>query len=232
MRIEKLAWDSDFFNLHIGRTDIVSEDDVDVLTNKNAVLKEEYDLIYVFASHGLDVSITNNAKLMDKKVVFVLSEIPDSKSDDNVVLYDSGKGVTEDLLHLALVSGQYSRFKLDKGLPSGSYERLYSRWIEQSVNGTLATEVFCYMVDEHPRGLVTFDIKNDVGTIGLVAIHEDFQHRGIGTAMMQHVIHYAWMKQCSKLSVATQLDNVPACRLYEKTGFAVESITDVWHWWL
>lgn len=231
MSVEKLVWDSVFFNLRIGRADIVSKENRMVLVSQKEALKEDFDLVYVFSSHGLGFPVAN-AKLMDEKVVYSLLDMSHSKPNQNVTLWDCGKGTTDDLLHLALVSGQYSRFKLDESLPAGSYERLYSRWIEQSVNGILATEVFCYMVDEIPRGLVTLDIKKGIGVIGLVAINEDFQHRGIGTAMMQHVIHYAWMKQCSQLSVATQLDNIPACRLYEKSGFLVESITDVWHWWL
>jgi dTDP-4-amino-4,6-dideoxy-D-galactose acyltransferase len=136
-------------------------------------------------------------------------------------------------LYLALVSGKYSRFKLDDGFPQGSFERLYSCWIEQSVNHTLATDVFCYMVDGIPRGLVTLDNNNGVGSIGLVAIHEEFQNCGIGTTMMRHVSHYMMQQQDGRrLSVATQLDNIPACRLYEKSGFAVESVTDYHHWWL
>jgi dTDP-4-amino-4,6-dideoxy-D-galactose acyltransferase len=170
--------------------------------------------------------------LVDKKVEYALSDTSQFEPNHNVTLWDNYRGVTDDLLHLALVSGQYSRFKLDENLPAGSYERLYSRWIEKSVNGTLSSEVFCYMVNEIPRGLVTLDIKNGVGTIGLVAIHEDFQHQGIGIAMMRHVIYHVKMKHCLKLSVATQFDNLPACRLYEKSGFVIESITDVWHWWL
>lgn len=231
MKIEKLDWDSEFFNLCIGRADIVSEEESRVLANGNAMLKKDFDLVYVFASHGLGF-LAKNAKLVDKKVVYMLSETSHFESNPNVMLWDVGRGVTDDLFHLALASGRYSRFKSDKGLPMGSYERLYSRWIEQSVNGTLASDVFCYMVNEIPKGLVTLNNKNGVGTIGLVAVHEDFQHQGIGTAMLSHVIHYARMKQCMKLVVASQLDNVQACRLYEKCGFTVESITDVWHWWL
>ena len=142
------------------------------------------------------------------------------------------RDVTDDLLHLALVSGKYSRFKLDRQFPAGSYERLYSRWIEQSVNHAMASEVFCYMVDGVPRGLVTLDNKNGIGCIGLVAIHEDFQKRGIGSVMMRHVVAYSIMSGLEKLSVATQLGNAAACRLYEKIGFEIESIIDVWHWWL
>ena len=140
--------------------------------------------------------------------------------------------MTDELLHLALLSGKYSRFKLDDGFPQGSYKRLYSRWIEQSVNHAISSEVFCYMIEDAPRGLVTFNNKNGIGTIGLVAIHEDFQHRGIGSSIMSHVIRYSREKEIEKLTVATQLDNIPACRLYEKSGFEVESVTDVWHWWL
>lgn len=231
MSIKKLDWDSDFFGLRIGRADVVYSGEIQDLAAQRASVKNAYDLVYVFAGHGLDASALD-AKLVDEKVVFATSDISYGQNDPNVVLWKPNDGVTDDLLHLALVSGRYSRFKLDKSLPVGSYERLYSRWIEQSVNGTLASDVFCYMVEEIPRGLITLDNKNGIGTIGLVAIHEDFQHRGIGSVMMRHVIHYSKKMQIEKLSVATQLDNVPACRLYEKSGFIVESVTDVWHWWL
>jgi len=189
-------------------------------------------LVYVVTPHNISF-LASNAKMVDAKVVYALSDGFCSEENQDVMLWDRTKGVTDDLLYLALVSGKYSRFKLDDGFPQGSFERLYSCWIEQSVNHTLATDVFCYMVDDIPRGLVTLDNNNGIGTIGLVSIHEGFQHRGIGSSMMRHVIHYLTRRQHGKkLSVATQLDNIPACRLYEKSGFVVESVMDYYHWWL
>ena len=231
IEIQKLDWDSDFFCLRIGRVIVSSKKESKDLVNQKTKVKEEFDLIYVFASQGLDFSAVN-AKLVDEKVVYVLSDTSRSELNKNVMLWGEDRGVTEELSHLALVSGKYSRFKLDDGLPQGSYERLYSRWIEQSVNQSIASEVFCYMIEDVPRGLVTLNDKNGFGTIGLVAIHEDFQHRGIGSSMMNHVVRYSIEKQIEKLTVATQLHNIPACRLYEKSGFVVESVTDIWHWWL
>ena len=231
MDVRKLNWDSDFFGLRIGRVDIASKEDGLLLANQIETLKDKFDLVYVFANHGLCIQLPE-ARLVDEKVVYTFSGLSNSEPNSNVILWDKDKDVTDDLLQLALVSGKYSRFKLDDRFPKGSYERLYSCWIEQSVNHVLATEVFCFMVDGFPRGLITLDVENGVGTIGLVAIHEDFQQRGIGTAMMQHVKHYAQENKCGKLAVATQLNNLPPCRLYEKSGFSVESITDVWHWWL
>lgn len=231
MIIGRLNWDSDFFGLRIGRACISSVEESEALMAQKDLAKEDYDLVYVFGNQRVGFS-AENAKLVDEKVVYVLNDPFCGKSDPNVIVWDANKGVSDDLLHLALLSGKYSRFRLDKGFPLGSYERLYSRWIEQSVNRVIASEVFCYMVEDVPRGMVTLDREEGVGTIGLVAIHEDFQHQGIGTAMMRHVIQYTETKRCMKLSVATQFENTPACRLYGKNGFVVESVTNVWHWWL
>lgn len=231
MMIEKLQWDSDFFGLRIGRAKISSEEDGTFLASQVKAVKEDYDLVYVFANHGCKFH-ADNARLIDRKVVYSLADATHSKLCQDVALWDSSRGVTDELLHLALMSGKYSRFKLDDDFPKGSYERLYSRWIEQSVNHMMASEVFCYLIEDVPRGLVTLNNKNGIGTIGLVSIQEDFQHHGIGSIMMCHVIRYSREKQIEKLTVATQLDNIPACRLYEKSGFKVESVTDVWHWWL
>ena len=231
MNVERLSWDSDFFGLRIGRAFVGSIEDSCELAAQKDRLKADYDLVYVFGNQGVEFSC-EDATLVDRKLVYTLSECSDVSFDDNVVLWDCDKPVTDALLHLALVSGKYSRFKLDNQFPSGSYERLYSRWIEQSVNHSMATKVFCYMSNAIPIGLVTLHNEDGIGTIGLVAIGERCQHQGVGTAMMRHVISYARKHHCKKLSVATQYDNTPACRLYEKVGFKVESMTNVWHWWL
>ena len=231
MNVKRLDWDSDFFGLRIGRVDIASEEESMMLASQANSLKENYDLIYVFACHGLAFP-GYNAKLVDEKTVYTMSDLPCLGEESNVIVWDHARGMTDDLLHLALVSGYCSRFRLDEWFPAGSYERLYSRWIEQSVNHNMATEVFCYMIENVPRGLITLNRKDATGTIDLVAVHEDFQQRGIGTVLMRHVIHYAQRKQCEKLSVTTQSKSIGACRFYEKNGFKVESVTDVWHWWL
>lgn len=231
MEVKKLDWDSKFFGLRIGRAVVSAEEDADALAGQKEMLKDNYDLIYVFANHGLAFR-SPSAKLIDKKVVYVLRNNSQAEYNKNVIIWNGGRGVTEELLHLALVSGKYSRFKLDEDFPAGSYEHLYTHWIEQSVNRTIATEVFCYMIDNEPKGLVTLERKDGVGTIGLVAIHEECQNRGIGSLMMRHVIKFAQQSGCEQLSVATQFNNLPACKLYEKIGFIIDSVTDVWHWWM
>lgn len=231
MNITKINWDSEFFGLRIGRVEVLTKEDCEVLTSQMSKLNIDYDLLYIFAVHGLDINIPG-ALLVDEKVVYKTENLMIGEFCPQVKLWDETIGVTNKLRHLALESGCYSRFKLDKGFPHGDYERLYSRWIEQSVNHNIASEVFCYMKDGIPRGLITLNRKKKEGVIGLMAVHEEYVHHGIGSEMMQHVFKYADENKIHRIVVATQLKNIPGCRFYEKNGFVVESITDVWHWWL
>ena len=229
--VDFLDWDSDFFKLRIGKVVIASEREMDTLKEISASIKNSFDLVYVFSSPGVQVVLAN-CSLVDQKVVYKKSLIsPIPLSDSHVSEYKE-KRVSEGLLGLALDSGVYSRFNLDKNLPDGSYERLYARWIEQSVNHQNATCVFCYMLDGNPRGLVTLSIKGQHGDIGLVSTHPLFRGRGIGIAMLKHVEHFCAHQGVKELFVPTQKHNLPACHLYEKAGFSEVSCTNVWHWWL
>ena len=64
MTIEKLIWDSSFFGLRIGRTFVSSKEESEALAAQINLVKENYDLVYVFASHGLAFA-ASNAKLVD-----------------------------------------------------------------------------------------------------------------------------------------------------------------------
>ncbi len=230
MEIFPLDWDSTFFQLRIAKAVVASEEDITNLYALTEKLQERYDLIYVFSDPSLELSL-EKAVLVDKKAIFSLSDPCRFDADPNIVCWEPSQGL-EPLVPLALVSGKYSRFKLDERLPVGSYERLYTRWIEQSVSQAIATEVFCYMIDGRPHGLLTLDRRDDRNVIGLVAVDEEYQHRGIGRALVRHAVSYVNKHQGKNLSVATQLDNEPACQLYSKCGFSLESVTKIWHWWL
>lgn len=230
MEIIPLDWDSVFFQLRIAKAVVVLEEEVDELAKRARQLRKRFDLIYIFSEPGIEIPF-EQAVLVDKKAIFTLSDPGCYETDSHIKSWEPSEGA-ERLVPLALVSGKYSRFRLDSRLPAGSYERLYTRWIEQSVRKAIATEVFCYMIDGHPRGLLTLDRRDDRNVIGLVAVDEECQHQGIGRALVRHAVSYVHPYQGKHLSVATQLDNDPACRLYSKCGFSLESVTKIWHWWL
>lgn len=229
--VEYLEWDSNFFDLRIGKTVVSSQLELNNLAKMQPRLSQGYDLIYVFAKKGL-LAPDGSFSLVDQKTIFKTKiESVCGNINDNIIQFDD-KYVTEDLLKLALVSGEYSRFRLDKRLTGDAYERLYSCWIEQSVKHIIATEIFCYMIDGKPKGLLTLNRQGMKGIIGLVATDPISQGNGIGGALLQYVKNFCANNGVIELSVTTQLRNKAACHLYEKAGFIMESCTDIWHLWL
>lgn len=72
--------------------------------------------------------------------------------------------------------------------------------------------------------LETSPRRRHCGHIGM-AVHDDFQGRGVGTALMEAVIDLAdnWYG-LQRLELTVYADNEPAIRLYKKFGFATEGI--------
>ena len=228
--VQTLQWDSDFFSMRIGKIDIAPNDFLDVY-RKLTEASDYYDLIYVFVKKALQHR-PKNVNLVDVKKVYAkfLSEVP--VISDQVSIY-TDTIPNDDLYRLALISGTCSRYNLDKQLPINSYERLYKRWIEQSVNGYMADKVLVHRSNRQIDGMVTVRIKDGIASIGLIAVDKQIQGKGIGLKLINAVEHFLLTKTSVRiLEVATQLNNVGACNFYKKCGFKIENEMYVYHWWL
>jgi putative acetyltransferase len=64
--------------------------------------------------------------------------------------------------------------------------------------------------------------RRHVGHLGL-AVHDKWQAKGVGTALMQALIDLAdnWLN-LSRLELTVFVDNAPAIKLYKKLGFDIE----------
>ncbi|MBN2858049.1 MAG: GNAT family N-acetyltransferase, partial [Candidatus Delongbacteria bacterium] len=167
-------------------------------------------------------------KLIDQKVIFKKS-LQESVADAPGISEYNASAVSPELYEIALESGKYSRFKTDKELPTGSYEKLYRKWIEKSVSKEIADKVFVFFEDRRILGLITVKKKNTHGEIGLLGIHPDAQGKGIGSILISAAENYVISEEGSLMEVATQYGNSPACRFYEKNGYSVKSIFNYYH---
>ena len=231
MDIRALQWDSDFFGLRIGRADLQTKADALELRAMHEELKRQYDLLYIFDANAVEFE-ADGAQLVDEKILYSKPCEP-RKQYTEVSLYQ-GASPSDDLYRLALVSGGYSRFKLDERLPKGSYERLYNRWIENACprEGTNKQILLFKDVQNVARGMITIDYQGEFGHIGLVAVDTDVQHHGIGGKIMSTLDGYLFERGIKMLEVPTQKANTDACRWYEKNGFVVQSKIPIYHWWL
>ena len=231
MEIRNLQWDSDFFGLRIGRVDLQTKADAEQLQSLHDELKRQFDLLYIFDANAVGFK-ADGAQLVDEKILYSKPCEP-RKQYPEISFFQAAKP-SKDLYRLALVSGGYSRFKLDERLPKGSYERLYNRWIENACPQEACNKQILLFTDEHDvaRGMITIDYQGELGHIGLVAVDTEVQHHGIGGKIMSTLDGYLFEHGIKTLEVPTQKNNTDACRWYEKNGFVPKSITPIYHWWL
>ena len=62
---------------------------------------------------------------------------------------------------------------------------------------------------------------NKFAYIEELAVETEFRGKGVGWALMNHAIEWAKHQNFPGVTLETQENNVPACKLYEKSGFVL-----------
>lgn len=221
--IEKLDWDSTFFNLKIGKVML------DKLEDLPESEKNNFDLIYVFSNNpNLDL------KLVDQKIIYEIDLLSIQRELQNkeIFFFDAAKDDYDNLLSLTLQSGVYSRFKLDPNFRNNEYEKLYKKWIDKSILGELATDIIIRKIDDKIVGFTTLSRKNKhLADISLVAVDSNYRGQGIAKELIDKTLFIAKERKYEKVQVVTQLINEPANNLYIKSGFNRKSLIYIYHIW-
>jgi dTDP-4-amino-4,6-dideoxy-D-galactose acyltransferase len=230
MEIMPLHWDSQFFEIKIGRIEPQESSDLECLR------EHDYDLVYIFVSTDRVVSLgisLSPALLVDEKVVFC-KKVTSRQKNINCRLFDALLDDYQQLLFLAIESGHQSRFKLDEKFAPGKFELMYDTWLRKSLSGELAQYVFVYKNTQSEKilGFVTVQVKSpDIAVIGLLAVDPTTRGMGIGRSLLDNIEHQLTQIGVSQIEVPTQLANKIACGFYQGTGFSIQSITNIYHCW-
>ena len=83
--------------------------------------------------------------------------------------------------------------------------------------------------DDQPVGVVLLTepadrLAWDLAYVGVVPEH---RRRGVGRALVLHALHAAAREVCTRLTVAVDVRNAPARRLYESLGFVLSDTREV-----
>jgi dTDP-4-amino-4,6-dideoxy-D-galactose acyltransferase len=226
--IEKLSWDSDFFGYPVGQIEILKPDRYNVSTAIQD--SKKFTLVYVISPERIDFEVPE-LKLVDIKTR--LSKR--IKNKPNCSFYNiSEYGGEEDgqLKKLALESGAFSRFKVDSNFVHNEFEKLYLKWISDSINKIIADKIIVY---KEPGsvciGFVTLKFKIHFSEIGLIAVDEKSRGKGIAKSLLTFTDGLTINAGCDRIEVVTQLENLPAMKLYEKAGFEIISKKYIYHLW-
>ncbi len=235
---EILKWDSNFFGFTVCRINdpnLSSDKLAEVLKLLHSL---EIDLIYYASKENKlkdleGISAFYDIKLVDKKTTFAKNKINSiSNFNHSGIISEYKENYPEKkLIQLAIESGVYSRFNLDKRIGSKKYQDLYSLWIIDSVSKKIAKEVLVFRVENKIAGFVTLGEKNKRGDIGIIAVDSFCRGKGIGKSLMFTAENWFNEKQYTSIQVVTQGENIQACRLYESCGYIIEKVEYFYHIW-
>jgi dTDP-4-amino-4,6-dideoxy-D-galactose acyltransferase len=230
----KLVWDSEFFDFNVGKIFGSINNMVDFKNIENIIYENDFLLSYYSVPEELPAFVLENDTLdfclVDKKTTYVKEINPNLEINSSISFIDNNIP-EEKLINLAIQSGKYSRFNVDTKIGKDKFEELYGLLMKNSINHTIAKEVFVFKVDNEIAGFVTLGEKNNRADIGLIAVDNFFRGKGIGKSLMTSAERWFFDLGYNSIQVVTQGDNIPACKLYESCGYTVETLEYFYHIW-
>lgn len=232
---EYLAWDSEFFRLRIGRV-------AERLNTQTAVDVQKWctshtiDCLYLLCdftdTEGRLTAERNDFHLVDVRVNLVCDLRQAARPTRTAV--DIRPARPEDANALrALSRGTYrhSRFYQDGHFPAERCDALYETWIEKTCNSP--TDGVLVATDATgPIGYVTCELSSDgLGRVALMAVDSRSRGKGLGLTLIQHALDWFESRGVTRILIATQGGNVTTARLFERSGFVMDSVQLWYHWW-
>lgn len=236
MIIEPQVWDSDFFNIKIGKVilSVFKRFDVDKIFEE--AKQYHFRLVYIESDNRLSPPhfFSGNLKLVDIKTSLRIKSTKSVQVNTNwnIVKSDYTR-ITPELEHLAYESGVYSRFYNDPMFPDKLFKKLYKKWIVNCIKKSFPGVLFvCLDNHQKPIGFVSVIKVGRLSHIVLIAVARDWRKKNIGFSLLQKAIYWSYKNQCNYLTLTTQFNNTPAMNLYKMCGFKIISKKYYYHYWV
>jgi Acetyltransferases len=81
-------------------------------------------------------------------------------------------------------------------------------------------------------GYISCRVATETGDIGLVAVDGKCRGLGLGDQLVSQALSWFAAQGARRVTVVTQGLNVPAQRLYQKSGFLVSAVQLWYHLWI
>ena len=236
-----LAWDSQTFGFNVANIVCRQWETNQFQVLLDALKARGYRLAY----WALDAADRGNNDLAAKHQGFLAAQnvtyvVMFDQLLQNGVFRGSGPGSrsyrdakpNKDLERLALESGAFSRYHNDPLFPRILFEKLYLLWIARSVAREIAREVLVLEEQSKILGMITLGDKEGKGTIGLLAVDPSARRKRVATTLLLDAQRWFIDNGFKIGQVSTQKTNIGACNLYESCGYRMETINNIYHFWL
>lgn len=224
-QVEKLSWDSSFFEKDIFK----------VSSSSYAEIKKAIQgiagpaMFYIFSEKEIP---DLKHQLMDTKLTFekiLTKESAQSKPNDSVVLFDGKNAKIGQLEDLAVVSSQYSRFRRDPKILPSKTDEMFRLWIRKAMQDLNNHAIVIKQIQDTTAGMISIKTQSRTSIIELVSVATEFHRQGIADEMMEACLSKVRRLGSEKIQVVTQQENPAACKLYGKHGFQVIDRKYIYH---
>lgn len=235
--IEHLIWDSNFFELNIGRYIVDDECNFDPIKFQKEA-KQNYDLVYVFCHKkmlSLSKAFDANLDLVDIIMTMSMPLMKNNYLDNG---FDYRTTLTQDEINgcyeIAEQTSVVSRFFNEPLIGPEKAKALYRKWIDNSLNKSYCDGILLVKSNEIITGIHTIktDYSEKTGFCSLIGVNKNYKGLGIGKNLWEQAFGY-WtlLGDINRCKVPFSLKNIESFNFHLKIGFnKIEEIKYVYHY--
>lgn len=235
--IEHLIWDSNFFELNIGRYIVDDECNFDPVRFREEA-KQKYDLVYVFCTKkmlSLNKALEANLDLVD---IIMTMSMPLKKNNYQDNGFDCKTSLTQDEINgcyeIAEQTSVVSRFYNEPLIGPEKAKALYRKWIDNSLSKSFGDGILIEKSNEIITGIHTIKTNQSekTGFCSLIGVNKDYKGLGIGKNLWKQAFGY-WtlFGDIDRCMVPFSLKNIESFNFHLKIGFnKIEEIKYIYHY--
>lgn len=232
---EILEWDTIFFGIKVARlNDFIGPNELDGIVEdlKASDVKVAYCFVEPNNVRMNEALSLKCALLADEKVTYTIDTSQVKPVCSDAIVEYEGVEANNELVSISQQSGEFSRFRVDKNFGPEACDRLYRQWIQNAVSKKFDSILYVYKDADQILGLVSLKNLNTSGSISLIGVDSRARGKSIGTELVKKAIWHYQDRGVFTLDVVTQKANKLACNFYEKNGFTISNIKNIYHLWL
>ncbi|MBC8173580.1 MAG: GNAT family N-acetyltransferase [Chitinophagales bacterium] len=225
-------WDSDFFGYGVASLTGWGDNDAFKVILKRMKENNIRLCYWIFESDRTElkeIATGNEYHVADVRLTFVCRKKNVQSPEFNKIRKLQWDDYNDNLAGLAAQCGEYSRFRKDKTFPEGSFERMYTLWMQKALKEDI---VFAYGEEKMTLGFAAVKGEPDGAHFYLLAVDGKARTKGIGKLLTQKILSWSFENKYEKVFLLTQKENVPASKLFLSLGFEIEREEEIYHLWL
>ncbi|MEQ8841479.1 MAG: hypothetical protein RIB98_10880 [Acidimicrobiales bacterium] len=234
-RIEALPWDSDFFDLSIGRVVLDGATADDLAAFDAEARDRDFDCVYGALDTGQDddnVAIRvqlHNFLLVDQSVQMMRPDVPYVPLPSDSVAREATEDDIEAIMEIVPIIAPWSRFGADDrfGLEAGV--RMWRAQVERGIRD----ETRLVTVTEDDSGLTGFATQACPGELGVPGYESTTVTKpGAGVADALMAYFFDWAPGGTATSAGWMaVRNIAILRHLHRHGYVISSSRGAFHWW-